>query len=102
MHAELVDDLRALLAYASASGAPRELIDRAAAWIVDVALTLDDPRRRRTAQLAQRVARARARGATVAELCERFGKSRATIYRLLWSHDYTRQIGENLRTASNE
>jgi hypothetical protein len=44
---------------------------------------LVDPRRKRTLGLALRVAKARAAGVGIAELVERFGRSRPQIYRYL-------------------
>jgi hypothetical protein len=72
------------------SAADAEDIDRAAAVLVAALLDLtayqrgeNDPRRQRTLKLAQRIQRAKAAGVPVAELAERFGRSRRSIYYLL-------------------
>jgi hypothetical protein len=94
---ELADRVRRLVRYAAAAGAPTDWIDETADAILDALLDLDafrrgdhDPRRQRTLALAQEVARARRAGVSIPDLGERFGKSRATIHRLL-SHYFARQ-----------
>lgn len=78
--------VRWLCATSAADGAD---VDRAAEMLVAALLDLAahrrgdfDPRRQRALQLAERVQRAKDAGVPVRELAERFGRSRATIYRL--------------------
>jgi hypothetical protein len=94
---ELADRVRRLVRYAEAGGAPATWADETSDAIVDALLDLDafragdhDPRRQRTLSLAQEVARARNAGVSIPDLGERFGKSRATIHRLL-SYYFARQ-----------
>ena len=79
----LVADLRELLEHARGGGAPDELLKRGAEQLVDALLELEQRRRSNRSVLADKVAKARAYGLPIAELQERFGKSRATVYRLL-------------------
>jgi hypothetical protein len=86
----LVEAVRAALGYARSGGMPAELEAQVAGAVVDALLELAswrrgdmDPRRSRTVALAGRVARARAAGASIGELRERFGKSRSQVHRLL-------------------
>lgn len=87
---ELVQSLRAVLGYAREGGMPSELEAAVAGSVVDALLELAswrrgdmDPRRSRTIALAACVARARAAGASIGDLRERFGKSRSQVHRLL-------------------
>jgi hypothetical protein len=43
----------------------------------------DDPRRQKALRLGERIARAKAAGASIEQLSERFGRDRSRIYRLL-------------------
>jgi hypothetical protein len=91
------DDLRALLARFAELVAIARTAGMQAAWLtqtseMQVAALVElaehraggrDPRRRASLKLAARIARERARGATVAALVERFNLKRSRIYQLL-------------------
>ena len=88
--AELVRAVRRVLDFARRGGLPSELEEAIAGDVVDALLELAawrrgdmDPRRAKTLAFAARVARARAAGASIAELQERFGKSRSHVHWLL-------------------
>ena len=101
---ELVWAVRAALGYARSGGMPAELEAQVAGAVVDALLELEswrrgdrDPRRVRTLALASRVARAHAAGVSIADLRERFGKSRSQVYRLL---DVARHHATNARDTA--
>lgn len=81
----LVQELRWLVGHATAAGADPARVARVAGELVDLLLHARqrDPRKLRTDNLAARVARAHAAGCSIAGLCERFGRSRSQIHRLL-------------------
>lgn len=56
---------------------------RAGACVQTEALRPLDPRTIQTQALADRVCRAHAQGVAIPDLCERFGMSRPSVYRLL-------------------
>ncbi len=77
-----------LLAYARRGGMPIALERLAAELLVDLELELaewrrGDQRRVRANTLALEMRRLRRAGTEVWQLADRFGKSRATVYRLL-------------------
>jgi hypothetical protein len=74
------DFLRALSAFAKAGGARGDWVD---AGVEAVLSALLDPGRRETLDKARRVLKAKQAGATIPQLCERFGHKRAHIYRLI-------------------
>jgi hypothetical protein len=90
MPLNLVAELQFLVAAARADGSDQSRVDLAGIEIfnalMDLQDTIDgnlDPRRQRTLQLARRIQRAHASGATIPQLMERFNASRPKIYRLL-------------------
>jgi hypothetical protein len=78
----LIAELDWLAAQALEAGADPERV-RQLAVALAARLESEDPRRRRTQAMALRVQRARIAGVAVPLLCERFGKSRSQIHRLL-------------------
>jgi hypothetical protein len=76
-------ELRGLTAFAVDFGANRARVNRLADALVDLLLDSRDPRRKRTLALAERIARARDAGVSIPVLCERFGRSRSRLNRLL-------------------
>jgi hypothetical protein len=97
----LFAELRWLTSHALASGADRGRVQAIADGLIDLILDAQDPRRQRSLDLAQRIGKARAAGVSIPDLCERFGKSRSQIHRLLArvSHelrDYTRQLPDEV------
>jgi hypothetical protein len=96
----LAVELRRLVEYAAAGGAPHDWLERLAGELVDELLERADPRRRETLERAHQVAIAeealRRQGADRGEVLEaleaRFGRSRRTLYRLLECHDILAQL----------
>jgi hypothetical protein len=80
---DIIDDLRWLVEEAVSRGADHARALQAAETIIDLLLNLQDPRTRAALDLASRVRRAHASGMSISQLCERFGRSRSTIHRLL-------------------
>lgn len=90
MSAEGLNELKYLVGIAKAAGADPARLHDASNVLFNAILDLEefengyrDPRRQRTRQFAERVQLASLSGTTIPELCERFGKSRAQIYRYL-------------------
>jgi AraC-like DNA-binding protein len=88
--AGLAANLRLLIGFAEKGGADHAWISRTSDQLVTALRELEahrrgdfDPRAQRSIQIAQRIAKARDAGTSVEQLCERFGKSRSQIYRLL-------------------
>jgi len=86
----LVGRLRKLLTFAAARGAPEDELKAWATDLVDALLELEayrlghrDPRRQRSLTRAKDLARSRAHGATIDQLCARTGYCRQHVYRLL-------------------
>lgn len=80
--AALLADLRWLVGHAVATGADPERVELVAGQLVDLLLDAQDPRRRESLALAERVHKAKAAGTSMAGLCERFSRSRSQINRL--------------------
>jgi hypothetical protein len=85
----ITDELRWLFGVAADAGADPVRLQALANVVVENLAELDayrrgafDPRRRQTLMLAQRVQSVLAAGIGVQEVCERFGLSRAYVYRL--------------------
>ena len=64
------------------AGLALQLVD-AGSWMLPDATRPLDPRTIQTQALADRVCRAHAQGVAIPDLCERFGLSRPSVYRLL-------------------
>ena len=86
----LSQNLRVLVSLAEKGGADREWLAKTSSEIIAALLELEahrrgdfDPRAQRSLEIARKIAKAREAGVTVEQLCERFGKSRSQIYRLL-------------------
>ena len=82
--------LRELADLAAAGGAEglwlKAIIDGLSAALMELSERregLDDPRRRLALELAKRITHARAAGATIEQLADRFNRSPSRIYRLL-------------------